>query len=83
VAGDDRGAETSTNPTNPVALLAVVWSWRDATTARIFDGDTRGKDKLVGAFEPSTEIIRKGNVSRPAALGKMVKLRGLPHRPRD
>ena len=39
------------------------------TRARIFRGDTHNKGKVFSIFEPSTEIIRKGN-----EFGKLVKL---------
>jgi transposase, IS5 family len=44
------------------------------TKARIFDGDTRSSGKLVSAFEPSTEVIRKGKAGKPAEFGKLVNL---------
>jgi IS5 family transposase len=44
------------------------------TRARIFDGDTHVKDKLLSVFEPSTEVIRKGKAGKPTEFGKMVKL---------
>src|SRR6185295_13010280 len=41
---------------------------------RIFGGDTHVTEKLVGIFEPTTEIIRKGKASKPTEFGKMVKI---------
>ncbi len=41
------------------------------TRARIFQGNTRGEGKLLSLFEPSTEVIRKGKVSKPNEFGKM------------
>jgi transposase, IS5 family len=44
------------------------------TRARIFRGNTRSEGKLLGLFEPSTEVIRKGKAGKPNEFGKMVKL---------
>ena len=44
------------------------------TRARIFQGNTRSRGKLLSLFEPSTEIIRKGKAGKPNEFGKMVKL---------
>ena len=33
------------------------------TKARIFHGDSRSEGKIVSLFEPSAEVIRKGNAS--------------------
>jgi len=44
------------------------------TKARIFAGDTHSEGKLVSLFEPSTEVIRKGEASKPTEFGKLVKL---------
>ena len=41
---------------------------------RIFGGNTHVVEKLVSIFEPTTEIIRKGKVSKPTEFGKMVKI---------
>jgi IS5 family transposase len=46
----------------------------EQTKARIFCGNTRGEDKLLSLFEPSTEVIRKDKVGKPNEFGKMVKL---------
>jgi transposase, IS5 family len=42
--------------------------------ARVLGGDTHVAEKLVSIFEPGTEIIRKGNASKPTEFGKMVKI---------
>jgi transposase, IS5 family len=44
------------------------------TRARIFRGNTRSEGELLSLFEPSTEVIRKGNAAKPNEFGKMVKL---------
>jgi IS5 family transposase len=44
------------------------------TRARIFEGITRSPGKLVSVFEPHTEIIRKGKLSKPTEFGKLVKV---------
>jgi transposase, IS5 family len=42
------------------------------TRARIFEGITRFPGKLVSVFEPHTEIIPKGKLSKPTEFGKLV-----------
>jgi transposase, IS5 family len=42
------------------------------TRARIFQGITRFPGKLVSVFEPHSEIIRKGKLSKPTEFGKLV-----------
>jgi IS5 family transposase len=44
------------------------------TVARIFRGDTQYPKKLVSIFEPHTEVIRKGEASKPTEFGKMVQI---------
>jgi IS5 family transposase len=55
-------------------MVPLVKQVMKQTRARIFQGNTRSKGKLVSLFEPSTEIIRKGKASKPTEFGKMVKL---------
>ena len=44
------------------------------TRARIFEGITSFPGKLVSVFEPHTEIIRKGKLSKPTEFGKLVQV---------
>jgi IS5 family transposase len=44
------------------------------TRARIFEGITRFPGKLVSVFEPHTEIIRKGKLSKSTEFGKLVQV---------
>jgi len=44
------------------------------TKARVFDGLTQLPGKLVGLFEPHTEIIRKGKAGKPNEFDKLVQL---------
>ena len=44
------------------------------TRARIFKGITHFPGKLVSVFEPHTEIIRKGKLSKPTEFGKLVQV---------
>ena len=46
---------------------------RQART-RVFGGNTHVEGKLVSLFEPASEVICKGKASKPAELGKMVKI---------
>jgi len=44
------------------------------TKARVFQGITQLPCKIVSVFEPHTEIIRKGKVSKPTEFGKLVQV---------
>ncbi len=44
------------------------------TRARIVQGDTHYRDKLLSLFEPHTEAIRKGKAVKPTEFGKLVKI---------
>jgi transposase, IS5 family len=44
------------------------------TKARVFQGVTQLPGKIVSAFEPHTEIIRKGKASKPTEFGKLVQI---------
>jgi IS5 family transposase len=44
------------------------------TRARIFEGITHFPGKVVSVFEPHTEIIRKGKLSKPTEFGKLVEV---------
>src|SRR6478672_11752933 len=56
------------------AMVPLVKQVMKQTRARIFRGDTHTEGKLLSVFEPSTEIIRKGQAGKPNEFGKMVKL---------
>jgi len=55
-------------------MVPLIRQVMKQTRARIFRGDTRSEGKIVSLFEPTTEIIRKGNASKPTEFGNMVKL---------
>jgi IS5 family transposase len=42
--------------------------------ARVLGGITDLPGKIVRVFEPGTEIIRKGKLSKPTEFGKLVKI---------
>jgi transposase, IS5 family len=44
------------------------------TRACVFRGSRRSEGKVLGLFEASTEVIRKGKAGKPSEFGKMVKL---------
>jgi hypothetical protein len=56
------------------ATVPLVQQVMRQTRARVFAGDTHAKGKIVSVFEPTTEIIRKGQAGKPTEFGKMVKL---------
>lgn len=49
------------------------------TQARVFDGNTHFKGKLLSLFEPATEAIRKGKAAKPTEFGKLVKIQEAEH----
>ena len=40
----------------------------------VLGGNTRAEGKIVGVFEPETEIIRQGKASKRNEFGKLVKI---------
>jgi IS5 family transposase len=44
------------------------------TRARVLHGDTHYPDKIVSLFEPHTDIIRKGKLTKPTEFGRLVKI---------
>jgi IS5 family transposase len=44
------------------------------TRARIVEGNTHYRDKVLSLFEPHTEAIRKGKAAKPTEFGKLVKI---------
>ncbi len=44
------------------------------TRARVLQGDTHYRDKVLSIFEPATEAIRKGKAAKPTEFGKVVKI---------
>src|SRR5436309_15361271 len=43
------------------------------TRARVLRGDTHYPGKVVSLFEPHTDIIRKGKLTKPTEFGRLVK----------
>ena len=46
----------------------------EQTKARVIQGNTHFKGKLLSIFETATEAIRKGKAAKPTEFGKMVKI---------
>jgi len=44
------------------------------TRARVLHGDTHYPGKVVSLFEPHTDIIRKGKLTKPTEFGRLVKI---------
>jgi IS5 family transposase len=44
------------------------------TRARVLQGDTHFRDKVLSLFETHTEAIRKGKAIKPTEFGKLVKI---------
>jgi IS5 family transposase len=51
----------------------------DQTRARLLGGDTHVADKVLSIFEPHTETIRKGKISKPNEFGKLVTIQESEH----
>src|ERR1700704_6685770 len=51
----------------------------DQTRARLLGGDTHVPDKVLSIFEPHTETIRKGKISKPNEFGKLVTIQESEH----
>ena len=51
----------------------------DQTRARLLGGDTHVPDKVLSLFEPHTETIRKGKISKPNEFGKLVTIQESEH----
>src|SRR5882762_2728464 len=51
----------------------------DQTRARLLGGDTHVPDKVLSVFEPHTETIRKGKISKPNEFGKLVTIQESEH----
>ena len=55
-------------------MVERVEQVRRQTKRRVFDGETHVPDKLLSVFEPTTEVIRKGQAGQPNEFGKMLKV---------
>ena len=62
-------AQTQITQMLPLVQRVIV-----QTRARVFGGDQHYRDKVLSLFEPHTEAIRKGKVSKPTECGKLVKI---------
>ena len=51
----------------------------DQTRARLLGGDIHVPDKVLSVFEPHTEAIRKGKISKPTEFGKLVTIQESEH----
>ncbi len=49
------------------------------TEARVLEGNTHVKEKLLSLFETATEAIRKGKAGKPTEFGKLVKIQEAEH----
>jgi IS5 family transposase len=61
------------------ALRPLVQRVVDQTRARLLGGDTHVADKVLSIFEPHTETIRKGKISKPNEFGKLVTIQESEH----
>jgi IS5 family transposase len=56
------------------ATVGLVRRVLAQTGARVLRGDTHYPDKVVSLFEPHTDIIRKGKLTKPTEFGRLVKI---------
>jgi IS5 family transposase len=79
---------TATPPRRPMlqrahdrlqAMRPLVQRVVDQTRARLLRGDTHVPDKVLSIFEPHTETIRKGKISKPNEFGKLVTIQESEH----
>lgn len=61
------------------AMRPLVQRVVDQTRARLLSGDTHVADKVLSLFEPHTETIRKGKISKPNEFGKLVTIQESEH----
>jgi IS5 family transposase len=61
------------------AMRPLVQRVVDQTRARLLGGDTRAPEKVLSVFEPHTETIRKGKISKPNEFGKLVTIQESEH----
>jgi IS5 family transposase len=61
------------------AMRPLVQRVVDQTRARLLGGDTHVADKVLSLFEPHTETIRKGKISKPNEFGKLVTIQESEH----
>jgi IS5 family transposase len=61
------------------AMRPLVQRVVDQTRARLLGGDTHVADKVLSIFEPHTETIRKGKISKPNEFGKLVTIQESEH----
>jgi IS5 family transposase len=54
--------------------IGLVRRVLEQTRARVFKGDSHHPGKLLSLFEPHSEAIRKGKLSKPTEFGKLVKI---------
>jgi len=84
-----RGIKQGTTPLGDIRLKAGVAQLKhfsqltqrvlEQTKARVIDGNTHFKDKVLSLFEEHTEAIRKGKAAKPTEFGKMVKIQEAEH----
>jgi IS5 family transposase len=61
------------------AMRPLVQRVVDQTRARLLGGDAHVPDKVLSIFEPHTETIRKGKISKPNEFGKLVTIQESEH----
>ena len=62
-----------------LAMRPLVRRVVDQTRARLLGGDTHVPAKVLSIFEPHTETIRKGKISKPNEFGKLVTIQESEH----
>lgn len=89
VAEVSRGIKQATTPLGDIRLKVCVARLKhfsqltqrvlEQTKARVMEGNTHFKDKVLSLFEQHSEAIRKGKAAKPTEFGKMVKIQEAEH----
>lgn len=89
VAEVSRGIKQATTPLGDIRLKVCVARLKhfsqltqrvlEQTKARVVEGNTHFKDKVLSLFEQHSEAIRKGKAAKPTEFGKMVKIQEAEH----
>jgi IS5 family transposase len=69
-----RGARVDALKERIGQTVTLIRRVLDQTRARVFKGDRHYPGKVLSLFEPHTEAIRKGKLSKPTEFGKLVKI---------
>jgi IS5 family transposase len=67
-------AEAALNHFRPLVKTVI-----EQTNARIFDGNTHFRGKILSLFEEHSQVIRKGKAHKPNEFGRLVRVDEVEH----